>query len=186
MAPGPSSSRGERAVGWGWRAWYPIVAALAAALSAGCVSIRMEEAIPSPGVYDSGFLEVRVFETMSALKKAEPTRRQILCELYGPGPGPQRPLVHGSSEPVWALSDLPPGRYRLQVVGLVDAAGKVHSLGSSDSVDFEVGPGKAVRLSVVLSSGQGLANNVAYGVAWVGLAVLCGEVNEHVMPCSWP
>jgi hypothetical protein len=160
------------------------VAALVAALSAGCVSIRMEEATPSPSVYDSGFLEVRVYETMSALKKAEPTRRQILCELYGLEPGPQRPLVHGSSEPVWALSDLPPGRYRLQVVGLVDASGEVRSLGSSDSMDFEVGPGKAVRLSVVLSSGQGLANNVAYGVAWVAVGLLCGTLDEHGVPCS--
>ncbi len=184
MTPGPSRSRGEKANGAA-RLWC-LIAAVAAALGAGCVSIRMEAPIAAPGVYDSGFLEVRVFETMSALKKSEPTKRQILCELYAPEGGPGAALVHGSSEPVWALSDLAAGRYRLQVVGLVDEAGKVHSLGSTDAMDFEVEPGKGVRLSVVLSSGRGLAQNVAYGVAWVGVGLLCGTLDEHGVHCTWP
>jgi hypothetical protein len=163
-----------------------ILAALAASLSAGCVSIRMERPFASPVMSGSGFLEVRVFESMSALRNDTPTRRQILCELVAVKGNVAGPPVYRSSEPVWARSDLSPGTYRLRVVGLVDAAGKVRSLGSSDWLDFDVVPGQGVRLSVVVASGRGLAQNVAYGVAWVGVGLLCGSLDEHGVPCSWP
>ena len=184
MAGGPSTGGSTRA-GRGAGYLAPLVAvALAALLSGACVSIRMEEPIASPGVYQSGFLEVRVFETMSALRKDAPTKRQILCELYGPDLVQGRALVHRSAEPVWALADLEPGRYRLKVVGFVDEEGKVRSLGWSDWMDFDLAQGKGTRLSVVLSSGSGLANNVAYSAAWLGLALLCGHLDEHGVPCG--
>jgi microcompartment protein CcmK/EutM len=162
------------------------MAALAFSLCGGCVSIRMEKPVASPGMYGAGFLEVRVFESMSALRKEEPTKRQILCELYVTHQAPPLELVHRSTEPVWALSNLPDGRYRLQVVGLVDEKGELHSLGSTDQVDFDISAGAGVRMSVILSSGQGLAENVGKGALVLGLMVACASLDEHGVNCSWP
>jgi len=186
MAPGRSSGRGERRGGGASLLPLLLMVALAFSLSAGCVSIRMEQPVASPGMYRSGFLEVRVFESMSALRKEEPTKRQILCELYDTHQVPTLALVHRSTEPVWALSDLPDGRYRLQVVGLVDEKGELHSLGSTDQMDFDISAGAGVRLSVILSSGQGLAENVGRGALMLGLMVACASLDEHGVHCTWP
>ncbi|MGE5236001.1 MAG: hypothetical protein ACM3O7_06620 [Acidobacteriota bacterium] len=152
-----------------------LAAGLACTLAQGCVAIRLETAPSTLARYETGTLEVRVYETPGDRRRDVLTRRPILTELFAlDDQGNERPL-HWASEPAWMISAVEEGRYRLLVRSWVDAQGGRHPLGSTGAQEFDMARGANVRISVVMSSAGKAAENVVYGVAAVGILVLCAQ-----------
>jgi hypothetical protein len=90
--------------------------------------------------------------------------------------------VHATDEPAWQLSELPPGRYRVQVERRIDETGHERRLASSDDVEFVLGPGDEVLVEVVLKHpkrvvvGTGVGVGVMVLAATVTLVVLIGAM----------
>jgi hypothetical protein len=143
-----------------------LLAALATALTAGCVSIRAER--PAPHARNEpGSVEVRVFDTASDARHGTLTRRRVQSELSVIESSGDETLVHRSWEPSWGTSGLPAGAYRLRVTGWRDASGAYHEFAAGDELRFTLAEDAAASFSVVLRSGQRAAANL--GMFVVGL-----------------
>ncbi len=152
-----------------------LAAGLAVLLAPGCVSIRLETAPEPRGRWETGTVEVKVYETPGDRRRGVVTRRPILTELFVlDDRGQSRPL-HWSSETSWTISAVEEGRYVLRVRSWVDPSGERHPLGSTGRLAFFVARGANVRISVVMRSAAQAAENVVFGVAAVGVIALCAH-----------
>lgn len=152
-----------------------LILALAGGLAAGCVSINLETTPSTPARWETGTIEVRVYDRPADKRAGNLTHRAILSELFVVDEkGRERPL-HWTPDARWTISAVEEGSYVLRVRSWLDAAGQRQPLGSSGKLAFSVGEGETVRISVVVASTAKAAENAFAAVATVGLVVLCVE-----------
>ena len=130
------------------KAWQAVLvlAGFAPLLLDGCVSVDVSRSKPADTGAAVGSLEVIVLEKASDSK---PTSSRVLTQLVRLESGAEQPVFE-SSDPTWARSDLPPGRYRLRVSEWIDEKGRLHRFAKSDQENFQVRAGERVQARVVL------------------------------------
>jgi hypothetical protein len=158
-----------------------VVLALAGiALLGGCVSVRASRVEAAAPGSDTATVEVRVYDSVDDRDAGVLSRRRAVTELLREERG--WTPVHGTDQPDWQLSELPGGRYRVQVERRIDETGRERRLASSDDVEFALSPGDKVLVEVVLKHpkrvlvGTGVGVGVAVLAATVTLVVLIGAM----------
>jgi hypothetical protein len=157
-----------------------VLALVGIALPGGCVSVhasRVEDATPGR---ETATVVVCVYDSVDDRGSGLLSRRHAVTELLRDEQGWAR--VHSTDEAAWQRSDLPPGRYRVQVERRIDEHGHERRLASSDDVEFVLGPGDEVLVEVVLKHpkralvGTGVGIGVVVVAATVTLVVLIGAM----------
>ncbi len=131
-------------------AWQSILvlAALSPVLLDGCVSIGVSRSKEAGAQAATGSLEVIVVEKSG---DAQPTASRVVTRLARLESGIEQPMAE-FSDSTWLKSDLPPGRYRLNVSHWIDETGNVHRFGKSDQESFRIRSGEHVQARVVLKA----------------------------------
>jgi len=134
----------------------PLVLAVLAALSPlaldGCVSVGVEKKpLPSPDESKpaTGSVEVLVFETMDDRDAFRLVGYPVLSEIFL-AKGGRESLVGRSMSGMWALPDLPPGRYRISVTKRITPEGDIEPLKDPSGKTFDLAAGQKTTLRVVL------------------------------------
>ena len=134
----------------------PLVLALLAVLSPfaldGCVSVGVDRA-PVPSSEGSppttGSVEVLVFETMAHRDAFRLVEYPVLSEIFRVQPEGES-LVGRSMSAMWALPDLPSGRYRVSVTKRITPDGDIEPLKDPSGKVFDLAAGQKTTLRVVL------------------------------------
>jgi len=134
----------------------PLVLAVLAALSPlafdGCVSVGVEKKpLPSPDESKpaTGSVEVLIFETMEDRDAFRLVNFPVLSEIFL-AQGGRESLVGRSMSGMWALPDLPPGRYRISVTKRITPEGDIEPLKDPSGKSFDLAAGQKTTLRVVL------------------------------------
>ncbi len=158
-----------------------VVLALAGvAFLGGCVSVRASRVEAAAPGSDTATVVVRVYDHVDDRDAGVLSRRRAVTELLRDEQGWKR--VHATDEPAWQLSELPHGRYRVQVERRIDETGHERRMASSDDVEFALGPGDKVLVEVVLKHpkralvGAGVGAGVVVVAVTVLLVVLVGAM----------
>lgn len=126
-----------------------LLVALAPVALDGCVSVGISrsalEARSSPG----GELAVAVYQKSSDRDAGVPVGFPVLAELQRVEAG-SRTTVARSMAATWSLTDLPPGRYALDVTRKIDEKGDVVPLKKPSTREFDLRAGERVEAAVVL------------------------------------
>jgi hypothetical protein len=132
------------------RAWQSVLvlAALSPVFLDGCVSIGVSRSKAAGTEVATGSLEVIVVEKSG---DAQPTASRVVTRLVRLESGVEQPVAE-FSDSTWTKSDVPPGRYRLNVSHWIDQTGKMHRFGKSDQESFRIRPGEHVQARVVLKA----------------------------------
>ena len=143
----------------------------------GCVSVRTSKTPGAAAGSGTGTVVVRVYDRVADRDARVLSRRHAVTELLR-----DERRVHATDEPAWQLSDVPPGRYRIQVARRLDETGRERRMASSDDVTFELGPSEEVLVEVVLKHpkrvlvGAGVGAGVVVTAVTVALFVLVGAM----------
>ena len=146
----------------------------------GCVSVRASKVEGAAADSVTGSVVVRVYDRVDDRDAGVLSRRRAVTELFRDERG--WTLVHATDEPAWQLSELPRGRYRVQVERRIDETGRERRMASSDDVEFALGPGDKVLVEVVLKHpkrvlvGTGVGAGVVAVAVTVTLVVLVGAM----------
>lgn len=146
----------------------------------GCVSVRASRVEAAAPGSDTATVAVRVYDSVDDRDAGVLSRRRAITELLRDERG--WTPVHATDEPAWQLSDLPRGRYRVQVERRIDETGRERRLASSDDVEFTLGAGDEVLVEVVLKHpkralvGTGVGVGVVVVAFTVALVVLIGAM----------
>lgn len=93
----------------------------------GCVSVKTTGTQPARG--EGGGLQVSVFPDDEARKARIPGPREVASELARHENGRWIPIFKSLS-PSWAVTDLPPGKYRVHFTSVLDETGQPRALDS--------------------------------------------------------
>jgi hypothetical protein len=158
-----------------------VVLALAGvAFLGGCVSVRASRVEGAAPGSDTATVAVRVYDSVDDRDAGVLSSRRAVTELSRDERG--WTLVRATDEPAWQLSDLPRGRYRVQVERRIDQTGREQRMASSDDVEFTLAAGDEVLVEVVLRHpkrvlvGTGVGVGVVVVAATVALVVLIGAM----------
>ena len=134
----------------------PLVLAVLVAVSPlafdGCVSVGVDRAPLSPSGEDApatGSVEVLVFETPEHRDSFRLVTYPVLSEIFRVVNGSES-LVGRSMSAMWALPDLPPGRYRVSVTKRISPEGDIEPLKDPSGKIFDLAAGQKTTLRVVL------------------------------------
>lgn len=150
------------------KAWQSVLVltALAPVLLDGCVSIGVSRSKTDGRPAATGLLEVIVVEKSGDIA---PTVARVVTRLVRLESGIET-SVFESSNPMWTMSELPAGRYRLHVSHWIDETGKTHRFTKSDQESFKIRPGERVEARVVLNAFP--TGPVITAAAFVGVGIL--------------
>ncbi len=118
----------------------------------GCVSVGIER---TPLSYSrenppsTGSVEVLVFETPEQRDAFRLVDYPVLSEIFRVRDGAES-LVGRSMSAMWALPDLPPGRYRVSVTKRITPEGDIEPLKDPGGKTFDLAAGQKTTLRVVL------------------------------------
>jgi len=133
-----------------------LVLALLAALSPlaldGCVSVGVDRTPVSSSeesAATTGSVEVLVFETPEHRDAFRLVDYPVLSEIFRVQKEGES-LVGRSMSAMWALPDLPPGRYRVSVTKRITAEGDIEPLKDPSGKFFDLAAGQKTTLRVVL------------------------------------
>ena len=129
-----------------------LLAALSPLAFDGCVSVGVErtpEASPGEAKPATGSVEVLIFETVEHRNAFRLVDYAVLTEIFRVGDGGDS-LVGRSMSAMWALPDLPPGRYRVSVTKRITPEGDVEPLKDPSGKLFDLAAGQKTTLRVVL------------------------------------
>jgi len=154
-----------------------VLAVASVMVLARCVSVRASKATGAAAGSGTATVVVRVYDRVDDRDARVLSRRHAVTELLR-----DERRVHATDEPAWQLSELPPGRYRVQVERRIDETGREQRMASSDDVTFELGPGEEVLVEVVLKHpkrvlvGAGVGAGIMVAAVTLTLVVLVGAM----------
>lgn len=155
----------------------PLVAALLVFSFAGCLSTKVK--VRSDGTSDGAGVLVRVFADADASKAGRTEASGTLVELFSLGKRGEETFLHRSLAGEWGVSRLPPGKYRLRVVAVLDEGGNIRETRSGDrQTDFSVKDGETAEIKIILKktpTGLIVAVSVTVIVFMVALAIILGK-----------
>ena len=154
----------------------PLVAALLVFSFAGCLSTNVN--VRSDGSVGAGIL-VRVYADPDAVKAQRTEPSGTLVELFSLDKRGTETFLQRSLAGEWGVSQLPPGRYRLRVVAILDDGGHIRETRSGDQVtDFSVKEGETAEVRVILKktpTGLIVVAVVTVIILAVAIAVIAGK-----------
>lgn len=155
-----------------------LVAAQLSLLLAGCISVRATAGRPSEG--PGGGVAVQVFADDAARRAGQPGPKGVLGELQRKRDG-RWETVFRSLNPTWAVTGLPPGKYRVGFPVRLDAEGNIVHLDAGPAT-LVVSEGRVTEVEAVLTHvSAGLV--VAGVVAAVAAAVVLSDfLSDYDLP----
>lgn len=132
-------------------------------LAVGCVSVKTTGTRAIAG--QSGGLQVTVFRDDQARKAHQPGPREVASELSRRENGRWTPIFKSLS-PTWAVTDLPPGKYRVSFPAVLDDTGHPTPLDSRPKT-VQVRPGQMTQVETTLE-------HVSKG--WIAVGVVTAVV----------
>lgn len=155
----------------------PLVAALLVFSFAGCLSTKVN--VRSDGTTDGAGVLVRVFADADAVKAGRPEASGTLVELFSLDKRGNETFLQRSLAGEWGVSGLPPGKYRLRVVAVLDAGGNIRETRSGDrETDFSLKTGQTAEVKIIQKktpTGLIVAATVTVVVLVAALAVILGK-----------
>lgn len=155
----------------------PLAALLLLFSVAGCLSTNVN--VRSDGTAGGGGVLVRVFADPDAAKALRAQASGTLVELFSVDRKGQETFVHRSLAGEWGVSQLPPGKYRLRVVAVLDAGGHIRETRSGDrETGFTVKDGQTAEVKIILKktpTGLIVVAAVTVVIIVVALAVIAGK-----------
>ena len=162
----------------------PLAAALLLFSFAGCLSTNVN--VRSDGTTDGAGVLVRVFADPDAAKARRTEASGTLVELFGLDKRGNEIFLQRSLAGEWGVSQLPPGKYRLRVVAVLDAGGHIRETRSGDrETDFSVKDGQTAEVKIILKktpTGLIVVAAVTVVVLVVAIAVIMGKNDIHPPP----
>lgn len=155
--------------------WFRVLspALIACLLASGCVSVDIDRSkLPDPKP-STGTLEVSIFETAADVRRDAFSPRSIVAELVRSDVKPEQ-MVYRGWDSRWTREGLPPGRYRLTAVAVLDEQGKESPLANQDSERFRIHSGEKVRATIVVKKvPAGAIGGISAGLlAVIGAAII--------------
>ena len=155
----------------------PLIVALLVFSFAGCLSTNVN--VRSEGTTDGAGVLVRVFADADAAKAGRTQASGTLVELFGLDKRGKEQFLQRSLAGEWGVSHLPPGKYRIRVVAVLDAGGHIRETRSGDhDTSFEVKDGQTAEVKIILKktpTGLIVAAAVTVVVLVVALAIILGK-----------
>jgi len=172
----------------------PLAAVFLLFTLAGCLSTDVN--VRTDGTDDGAGVLVRVFADADAAKAQRTEASGTLTELFSLDKRGNEIFLQRSLAGEWGISQLPPGKYRLRVVAVLDAGGNIRETRSGDrETDFSVKSGQTAEVKVILKktpTGLIVVAVVTVAILVVALAVvlskgdfkppLPGQVLGHLPP----
>ena len=116
---------------------------------AGCLSTNVN--VRTDGTDDGAGVLVRVYADPDAAKANRTEASGTLVELFGFDKRGNEIFLQRSLAGEWGVSQLPPGKYRLRVVAVLDAGGNIRETRSGDrETDFSVKAGQTAEVKIIL------------------------------------
>jgi hypothetical protein len=155
----------------------PLAAALLLFTFAGCLSTDVN--VRTDGTDDGAGILVRVYADPDAAKANRTEASGTLVELFSFDKRGNEIFLQRSLAGEWGVSQLPPGRYRLRVVAVLDAGGNIRETRSGDrETDFSVKSGQTAEVKVILKktpTGLIIVAVVTVVIIAVAIAVIAGK-----------
>lgn len=155
----------------------PLAAALLLFSFAGCLSTNVN--VRSDGTTGGAGVLVRVFADADAVKSRRTEASGTLVELFSLDKRGNETFLQRSLAGEWGVSELPPGKYRLRVVAVLDAGGHIRETRSGDrETDFRVQAGQTAEVKIILKktpTGLIVVAAVTVVVLVVAIAILMGK-----------
>lgn len=155
----------------------PLVAALLVFSFAGCLATNVN--VRSDGATDGAGVLVRVFADADAAKARRTESAGTLIELFSLDKRGNETFIQRSLAGEWGVSQLPPGKYRIRVVAVLDEGGHIRDARSGDQeTDFSVKPGQTAEVKIVLKktpTGLIVAVSATVIILVVALAIIMGK-----------
>lgn len=155
----------------------PLVAALLVFSFAGCLSTNVN--VRSNGATDGAGVLVRVFADGDAAKARRTEAAGTLIELFSLDSRGNETFLQRSLAGEWGVSQLPPGKYRLRVVAILDEGGHIRETRSGDrETDFSVKDGQTAEVKIILKktpTGLIVAVTVTVIIIVAALAIILGK-----------
>jgi len=155
----------------------PLVAALLVFSFAGCLSTNVN--VRSNGAADGAGVLVRVYADTDAEKARRTEPSGTLIELFSLDKQGNESFLQRSMAGEWGVSQIPPGKYRLRVVAVLDADGNIRETRSGDrETDIDVKAGQTAEVKIILKktpTGLIVAATVTVVILAVALAIIMGK-----------
>jgi len=155
----------------------PLAAALLLFTFAGCLSTDVN--VRTDGTDEGAGILVRVYADPDAAKANRTEASGTLVELFSFDKRGKEIFLQRSLAGEWGVSQLPPGRYRLRVVAVLDAGGNIRETRSGDrETDFSVKSGQTAEVKVILKktpTGLIVVAVVTVVIIAVAIAVIAGK-----------
>jgi hypothetical protein len=155
----------------------PLAAMLLVFSFAGCLSTNVN--VRSDGRTEGAGVLVRVFADADAAQARRTEAAGTLVELFGLDKRGNETFLQRSLAGEWGVSELPPGKYRLRVVAVLDAGGHIRETRSGDrETDFSVKAGQTAEVKIILKktpTGLIVVAAVTVVVLVVAVAILMGK-----------
>ena len=162
----------------------PLAVALLLFSFAGCLSTNVN--VRSDGTTGGAGVLVRVFADPDAAKSGSTEASGTLVELFGFDKKGKEVFLQRSLAGEWGVDQLPPGRYRLRVVAILDAGGHIRETRSGDrETDFSVKDGQTAEVKIILKktpTGLIVVAAVTVIVIVVALAIIMGKSGGGHVP----
>lgn len=159
----------------------PLTAVLLLFSFAGCLSTKVS--VRSDGTTDGAGVLVRVYADADAAKAQRTEQSGTLVELFSLDKQGNETFLQRSMAGEWGVSQLPPGKYRLRVVAVLDESGNIRETRSGDrETNFSVKAGQTAEVKIILKktpTGLIVAASVTVVVLVVALAVILGKNDIH-------
>ncbi len=126
----------------------PLAAVLLVFSFAGCLSTNVN--VRSDGATDGAGVLVRVYADADAAKARRTDASGTLTELYSLDKRGNETFVQRSLAGEWGVSQLPPGKYRVKVVAVLDEGGHIRETRSGDrETEFSVKEGQTAEVKII-------------------------------------
>jgi hypothetical protein len=144
---------------------------------AGCLSTNVN--VRTDGTDEGAGVLVRVYADTDAAKAKHTESSGTLVELFGFDKRGNEIFLQRSLAGEWGVSQLPPGRYRVRVVAVLDAGGHIREVRSGDrATDFSVKTGQTAEVKIVLKktpTGLIVVAVVTVVILVVAIAIIAGK-----------
>lgn len=151
--------------------------------SGGCLATKVK--VDDGGGADHAGLLVRVYADADAAKAGRTAGAGTLVELFALDKRGKEVFLQRSMAGEWGVDKLPPGKYRLRVVAVIDGAGHIRDAKPGDrDTEIELTEGQTAEVSVILKktpTGLIVAAAVTVVVLVVALALLLDK-NQGKLP----
>lgn len=155
----------------------PLAAVLLLFSVAGCLSTNVN--VRSDGSTAGAGVLVRVFADTDAAKSRRTVAAGTLIELFSLDKRGNETFLQRSLAGEWGVSELPPGKYRLRVVAVLDGGGHIRETRSGDrETNFSVKAGQTAEVKIILKktpTGLIVVAAVTVVVLMVAIAILMGK-----------